>query len=347
MSNLTQFKAIYSSGIFIPNPSTVTALSLIFEKVYLPNNIAFVKEFSKKYRIATLPSTADPKKIIIEYKGPDKDPGYFSDLTEEQYQACAEYIRLGFEFSRYYAQLFPEVFETQLFSDGKPYDTEQIQEDPPLWKATFKNGMSLSGHDAEIFPELINKGYLPVVSAWHNTEVSKAGFDKPTAKQLAALLAMKSVQLLFPQTKAVNSEIILEARSRLSDHLLPFWSAMLKLSIDLKGRIQNSKSSDEVLFEAQELVDTTVMPALIDLKTKMEKEKKDFFYRILSSVQRGLKLMVGNPPITQQQLLTNALILGSDVAMCAADSMKRIEALKDDAGLTFLLETDKMFTGEV
>ena len=99
----------------------------------------------------------------------------------------------------------------------------------------------------------------------------------------------------------------------------------------------------DVLFEAQFLVDTIVMTTVIDLQ-KMLKDKKDWFYRILSAVQKGIRLMVGNPPLTQQQLLTSALILGSDVIMSAAENLRTIEALKQEAGLTFLLQAEKILS---
>jgi len=52
--------------------------------------------------------------------------------------------------------------------------------------------------------------------------------------------------------------------------------------------------------------------------------------------------MVGNPPMTQQQLLTNALVIGSDVAMTAAGQMRAIEALKEQSGLTYLIKLQEM-----
>ena len=152
---------------------------------------------------------------------------------------------------------------------------------------------------------------------------------------------MKSVEMVFPRTKPAHPQVILEARDRLSDQLPPFWSAMLKLSVELRGRIRDCKSSEEIVREGQELVDTMVRPALIDLRQKLIKERREWFYRILSPVQKSLRLLIGNPPLTQQQLFTNALLLGADVAMTASKNMRQIEALKGEAGLTFLLDLQR------
>jgi hypothetical protein len=42
------FECVYTSGLLI-EPSFLTALSLIFDKIYILNNIEFVIEFSKHY----------------------------------------------------------------------------------------------------------------------------------------------------------------------------------------------------------------------------------------------------------------------------------------------------------
>jgi hypothetical protein len=71
-------------------------------------------------------------------------------------------------------------------------------------------------------------------------------------------------------------------------------------------------------------------------------DRKLWFYKILSPVQTGLRLIAGNPPLSQQQLITNPLVLAADVTAKASDHLRTIDALKANAGLTYLLELDKM-----
>ena len=68
MDELTKFKGVYCSGIFIPDPATVTALSLLFEKIRIPNDYAFIQEFSKKYH-------SNPKQYynLVKIKFPEED----------------------------------------------------------------------------------------------------------------------------------------------------------------------------------------------------------------------------------------------------------------------------------
>ncbi len=363
MPSLTNFKAVYGSGIFIPQASTISALSLLFEKVYLPKNLNLVKEFSKQYRFVGKFNTAEEliqdlffehsEKLSginvkkIHFKN-DDDTDPLADLSDNQKKTALIYITKGINFALVYRSLFTEVFETQFF-EGDGSSPFKVDTKKQAKKKTFKANISMRidfNDEDDEFPRLLSAGYIPVVDNSWGENLPNQKIDSSSAKQLAALLAMKSIEIVFPRTQAVHPEIILEARSRLSDHLPPFWSAMLKLSVEMRNRIKETKSLEEMHKESQYLVDTTVMPALIDLKQKMLKEEKEWFFKILSPIQKGLRIMVGNPPLTQQQLLTNALVLGSDVMMGAAEHMQTIDALKNEAGLTFLLEAQKALSNK-
>lgn len=343
MSSLAQFRAVYCSGLFIPDAATVSALALLFEKVHLPNNIEIATEFSKKYRIR-MPAHVRRSIEIKKIEGPE-DP--FANLTAEERKTARSYLAAGIDFSLRYAALFPDIFETKLFEEGTPVDVKLVKKGRPgelnTYNVSWGKDMILTGDDHETFPRLLEDGYVPVVGKFQPDHIALRNLDQISAKELATLLAMKSVEIIFPRTKAVHPEIILEARERLADNLPPFWSSMLKLSTELKSRIDQKVSVAELIWESQEIVDTVVRPALIDLQQKMIKEKKEWFYKILSPIQKGIKLFIGNPPLTQQQLLTNALVLGSDVTMTALDHMNTIEALKRESGLTFLLEAADVF----
>jgi hypothetical protein len=258
MRSLTQFRGVYCSGIFIPSPATVTALSLLFEKVHLPNNIEIVKEFSKKYEIQVRRKHID--EISVKPIGHDEDP--FGDLNERQMKTAHNYLRGASQFIHSYRPLFPDVFETRL-SPKSERRSKLIKKGLPgelnTYEVSFSKSLTLTGGDEETFPRLLSTGYIPVVANIHSSPFKQSSLDKFTAKQLAALLAMKSVEMLLPPTKGADPEIILEARQRLSDHLPPFWSSMLKLSVQMKQSIRECRSVDEVLREGQETVDTVVL----------------------------------------------------------------------------------------
>ena len=62
--------------------------------------------------------------------------------------------------------------------------------------------------------ERLDQGYVPVVGEFDPGHWHTANVGRPTAQQLAALLAMKSVELVLPRFKGAHPETILEARDR-------------------------------------------------------------------------------------------------------------------------------------
>lgn len=330
MSNLTNFKGIYCSGLFIPDDAIVTALSLLFEKIYLPNNISFIREFAKKYRL-------EPTE---EFTIGAEDP--FSSLEEEQKQTACAYVESILSFELKYRHLFGDIFETNLFSTNDSGTLEWIKNGGPNGRSICKissKRLFLTESEDE-FSLQVAKGYIPIVGI-HPLESKLKKIDRYSAKQIATLLAMKSIELVLPETQGVHQDIILEMRDRLSDYLPPFWSAMLKLSIEMQRRIKECSNIKEVILESQDMVESVILPALIDLQTKIQREEKLWFYKILSPVQKGIRLLIGNPSLTLQQLITSAFIMASDISMGAAKHIRVIESLKHDAGLTFLLEINK------
>jgi hypothetical protein len=188
---------------------------------------------------------------------------------------------------------------------------------------------------------LISRGAIPVLDRHH---AGSRALDKGslTSRYLASLLAMKSVELVLPQTKAANAETILEARERLRDYLPPFWSSMLKLSREFKSRIREGMPAVDLQRECGEIIDTVVRPALIDLNQKLLKERRNWFYKIITPVARGLKLMVGRPPLTTADLISSGIAFGTNVAIDVSEQMLKVNKVSQEAGLTFLLELEKL-----
>jgi len=347
MKNLTTFSAVHASGMVIPNRSTVTAMCLLFDKIYLPANIESVREFAKNYKIR-IPSSGESKKRklgigkISDNSGKESDP--FASLTAQERLTARNYLEWCVRFSIAYSELFPKVFETNGFQDGSPLKATLVKKGAPGELNTYNVSIAdllLTEGDGDLFPKLLDKGYLPIVTS--DVRLGQVrDLDTVSSKQLAALLGMKAVEMIFPRTKPASPELILEARDRLKDHLPQFWSSMFKLTNDLKKLHEESSKQHSLLIDAENLVDTTVRPALLDLKHKLEAERKQWFHHILSPIQNGLRLLVGNPPLTQQQLITNALILASDATSSAANHHRTIESLKQNSGLTYLLELDKL-----
>lgn len=113
---------------------------------------------------------------------------------------------------------------------------------------------------------------------------------------------------------------------------------MLKFSVESKDIISNCSSVEEALMECQNIVDLNIRPTLIDLNEKLIKERKNWFYKVLSNVGKGVKLVVGKPKLTNFDLLATSVSCSTDIALDYMNHKMKIDALKEEAGLTYLLK---------
>jgi hypothetical protein len=312
----------------------MAALGLLFEKVYLPNNIEFIVDFAEKFKIKTVSDRYKNLELTSDFEDP------FAHLSESQQENAYKYMQLCLDFAIRNHELFDDVIETNAFDGGVPLHAELVKEggfgELNTYKVT-RVPLTLVGESAEEMASRIQSGYVPVIGNMVGPKMLQQGVGT-TAKELAALLAIKSVEMLFPATKSVPAEVILEARDKLRDQLPLFWSAMFTLSVELKAAIEQCKEPMEISAVGVELVDTLVRPALTDLNHKIELERKQWFRRIFGGVFKALKVAAANPPITQDQLIRSSLILGANAAIDLSDHFNKIEAIKSQAGLTYLLD---------
>lgn len=341
MHSVNSFRAVYCSGLLIPNQSTVVALGLLFEKVYLPNNIEFIVDFARKYSVHS--KNDRYKKLQLKPESPDNE-NPLDQLSPEQQENAYKYIDWCMDCAARNHSLFGPVIESNAFGESGPLHAKLTKQGAPGELNTYEVShvpLQLVGEDADGLARLVQSGYVPVVGNLHGPQPMQGGHGR-TAKELAALLAIKSVEMLFPATRPVPAEIILEARDKLRDQLPLFWSAMFKLSVDLKKAIEECKTPQEISAIGTELVDTIVRPALTDLNHKIELERKQWFRRVFGGVFKALKVVAANPPLTQEQLIRSSLMLGADAAMNMSEHLHKVETMKSQAGLTYLLDLNAL-----
>jgi hypothetical protein len=346
-ASFESFEGVYCSGFFVTDPSLLTAICLLFDKVHILNHLEYVIDFSKKFRVVfPKGSKLLHQEVKLEPMSPDAEEEPFSTLTPEQRRTANAYLLLATQFLVYYAPLFGEVFHSGLRPDDEVMDVKLIKRGVAgkknLYRVTVKPLIVGMGEGAlEELDGLISCGAIPILGKYH---AGSRALDKEslTSRYLASLLAMKSVELVLPRTKAANAETILEARERLRDYLPPFWSSMLKLSREFKSRVREGMPAVDLQRECGEIIDTVVRPALIDLNQKLLKERRNWFYKIITPAARGLKVMVGRPPLTTADLISSGIALGTNVAIDVAEQMRKVNAVSQESGLTLLLELEKL-----
>ena len=340
---LTSFEGAYLSGFFMTNQSMVTAMSLLFEKIYLPNQLELVIELSKKYKIET--SFDKERKMKFERIDGGKRivENPLEELTPAQQKTAQDYLLIAHQFCMRNHELFPTIFETDLLQNNEVFDVELIEKgkNGALNKYQVKpNPLQVTMEGMHELENRLKRGSVPLIGLGE-FDLSTTKIDNIPDSSVAALIAMKSIEMVLPATKGVKPELILEAREKLSNHLPQFWSVMLKFSKEGKEIIKNAKSSEEANLECRNLVDTTIRPVLIDLNEKIIKDRKNWFYKILSPVGNSLKFLVGKPNLTNMDLLKTSMSLATEVGVDYLNHKRKLNELKDEAGLTYLIKLGK------
>ncbi len=306
---LSTFEGAYLSGFFMTNQSLVTAMSLLFEKIYLPNQLELVIELSKKYKI----KTTNKKKVDFTFERIDGDEKIIENpldgLTKAQQKTASNYLLAAHHFCMQNHQLFPKVFETDLLENNEVFNVELVEEGKNGELNKYKvstNSLRVTTEGMHELENRLKRGSVPLLGLG-DFDLSTTKINKIPDSSIAALIAMQSIEMVLPATKPVNAEVILEAREKLSDHLPQFWSVMLKFSKEGKEIVKNSASIEEINHECRNLVDTNIRPVLIDLNEKMIKERRNWFYKILSPVGNSIKFMIGKPNLNNMDLMTTSM----------------------------------------
>lgn len=350
--HLTTFEGVFCSGFFIPDQAIVTALALLFDKVHFLNQLEYVIELSKRYLIE-VSNADDIPQVSLQPIEPgtwkpleDTDePDPLSILTEGQRRTVNTYLYLSRQFFIRNARLFPEVFDCSLLPKGEVLSVELIKKGKPgklnLYKVK-ENPFAVSTGAEDELSRLLSQGRVPIVGGIVPTSTRPG--KRPAATHVAAALAIRSVAMVLPATTEAEAEEILEARARLKDHLPPFWSSMLKLSAELTARLDQNADEETLQQEVDDAVSTTVRPALVELVSKIDKERKSWFHRILSPVAKGLRVLAGKPPTDLATLVSSSLVTASSVSLDVVQQLRKVDALKQDSGLTYCLELHKLMS---
>ncbi|MGA2078055.1 MAG: hypothetical protein ABSH52_31585 [Terriglobia bacterium] len=339
---LTAFEGVFCSGFFIPNQAIVTALALIFEKVHFLNQLEYVIELSKTLRLK-VPGIEDVlDEISLTPVDPENKDDPLASLNSAQRRTVLAYLYLSDRFFMRNALLFPDVFQCPLLPNGEVLSAKLIKQGRPGELNTYevtRNSLVVAAGARDELQKLLSGGRIAVVGGIMPEHIRKVRF---AATQVATALAIKSIAMVLPGTKAVKAGEILDARERLRDHLPPFWSSMLKLSVDLSSRLRETSTEAELQRDVEDAVSTTVRPALIELVNKVEKERKQWFHRILSPVMNGLRILAGRPPTDLAGLLSASFAMGANVAVDFATQLRKVETLKQESGLTYVIELHRL-----
>ncbi|MEQ1911228.1 MAG: hypothetical protein ABMA15_20585 [Vicinamibacterales bacterium] len=325
MSDLTAFKAVSCSGFSFPDAGTVPALALVFERIRIPSNARLIKELvrSRPVRVRQPEGLSGAWDLRSE--------PWFSDLTDSEIVSVEQYFGVGLKFMLTWRELIPSVFECDDIGE-LPELVEVNEESDGSRTFRLRGEISITEEDPDYLEGYRRDGYQPLLCT--KPPLNDAAVN-PRALDLAGLLAVKATEIVVPATKRVPADVVLEARSRLSDQLPPFWAAMLRLSRELQT---DGGSASELRLRAEDLVDTVVRPTLVDLKRKLELEHKQWFHRLVDPLRAGLRLVAGRPAVSEHDLYMSAMLTGLDMSIAAGEHQRSVNARRADGGLAFLAD---------
>jgi len=126
LHDLARFEGVFCSGFFILDPSVVTALALLFDRIHFLNQLEYVIDFSKCFKIEA-PNLDRVSKITLKPVDPSLEEDPLASLTPRQKRTVYSYLSLSIQFCAHYAPLFPEVFCSSLLPHGEPFNVKLIK----------------------------------------------------------------------------------------------------------------------------------------------------------------------------------------------------------------------------
>jgi hypothetical protein len=158
---------------------------------------------------------------------------------------------------------------------------------------------------------------------------------RANARALSTVLALQAVQLVLPALPDLSFEQIAELRAETRDEVKPFRRAMLRLSKELNAAIQSEATAADIQREARFLIETTVMPDLIELRERLSKPQRPWHRRAID-LAKSIPELVGSYAMFPTSLATAKLLATLGVALADVRDDQLAMASKR-GGLHYLL----------
>lgn len=159
----------------------------------------------------------------------------------------------------------------------------------------------------------------------------------------AASIAISSIDIVLPSIGGIEDEDILILRDELIDELVPFRRNMFKLAPLVRQYIDEDATVKEIYVEAKYVTETCIIPALEELRNRIEREKGILWRRLL--LKSGVILPKFIMNWTQKSIISAALDSLNDFSELAAlgiNGQLLIENMKREGGFGFLLSLEKL-----
>lgn len=285
--------AVYYSQQVPNSPASLTALGMVFDRIYFPgvyipsvdlDREAVVSEIKRIQTAVKRPSIADVQ--LLQCMGFSLHKKHLEDFCIFTASPSDTFGRIEKETPDVAARL-----EEMIYGPPEPGFT-------PSFESGHAVGMPGNKMEAIRYPGWLYypanalvfaaKNNLPLVNDNPNLPVPglSGASPKDNAKLLAAILTVESIRVAMPEIPVLTPEELAEFRSEVRVHVKPFRNAILGLAKQINSGIKADAKIADVQASARFLVETTVAPAVEELRGVLADTRK-FWYR--KAVKYGVK----------------------------------------------------------
>jgi hypothetical protein len=343
-----KYSGIYYPNSWIEDKRSLATFSLFFDEIHLitqsdfaKDPTTYLKELPDKFYIHAL---GNPAEELI------RKVGAFYQFAVDNQALLGEIIF----YHPHLLDLQINEITDRLLHGGVPVDDllKFIVRDTPELQALDK----FYEQHPEVKDEIVLKVaptalFLSKKHDWvligDNPEMPIPIFSEKlnTVRELTSILAEECIRIVLPQCEGLNAEDILSARDKLKDLLVPFRMTMQKMSGTLRCGIKNKINIEEVKAEAQFMAQSSIEPALFEMRQKIEKEKNKLWLRISGSVASWIPFVAkAFLAPTPDQIYNTMVKVYGDVGKIA-DAVNEV-SISREPGLSFLLGVEKTLATE-
>lgn len=276
MSNRSNFKVVYNSGLNVWDRSHLSTLSIFYDQVLLPATsektrgtcVIFVKKPVKgdRYRLEDVEALGFP----FEHQGGKTNPAEFARKWETDHQL-----------------LFQEGVLSRL-----PPPSETL--DPLNW---FHSGEMDSLSDALLdlpfYLRAVNDEGTERIILWqdHLKHLFRTDISEPNVfltrdsqwerELLKGLMANSVFRFLLPKVEELTPDQIMEVRGAVAATREGFSMHLQSLSSGVEERIKGGESLQDISSYAKSVVETKLIPDYVEFKRQLVAKRAGFWKKVL------------------------------------------------------------------
>ena len=185
---------------------------------------------------------------------------------------------------------------------------------------------------------------LPLINDNPNIPVPAFSGESPknNAKILSTVLAMECIGLILPSIKPMQPVELSEFRDEAKDLIVPFRSSLLSYAAELNSVIASDATNEEIQQQAKFMVDTKVLPQLLELKAFIEQPSKAWYNRAYDVVKKAPQLATCFFTMPPNIALANVLSEVTGILVSINNEGREKESKLKRSGLYYLLKLENV-----